>query len=416
MSDRKIIAVVGATGAQGGGVVRAIAAHPDGGFSARAITRDPSSDAAKALAALPNVEVVQADADDEASLERAFAGCHGAFCVTFFWVDFSPEHEMAQARNMAAAAKAAGVHHVVWSTLEDTRRFVTDDRMPTLQGKYKVPHFDGKEDADAAFREAGVPTTFLRTAFYWENFIYFGLGPARGEDGVLALTFPMGTSRLPGMAAAAKAAGVRHVIWSTLEDTRKFIPLADDRMPTLMGRYKVPHFDAKGESDHFFTDAGVPTTFLHTSFYWDNLIHFGMGPKKGPDGKYAFTLPMGDKKMPGIAAEDIGKCALGIFKAGDRYIGGSVGISGENLTGGQMAASLSRALSRDVVYNAVPSAVYRGFGFPGADDLGNMFQFYADFEGPFCASRDPALARSLNPDLQTFDAWLAANGARIPLD
>jgi len=113
MSDRNIIAVVGATGAQGGGVVRAIAAHPDGGFSARAITRDPSSDAAKALAALPNVEVVQADADDEASLERAFAGCHGAFCVTFFWVDYSPEHEMAQARNMAAAAKAAGVRHVV---------------------------------------------------------------------------------------------------------------------------------------------------------------------------------------------------------------------------------------------------------------------------------------------------------------
>src|SRR5205814_535387 len=151
--------------AQGGGVVRAIAAHPDGGFSARAITRDPSSDAAKALAALPNVEVVQADADDEASLERAFAGCHGAFCVTFFWVDYSPEHEMAQARNMAAAAKAAGVRHVIWSTLEDTRRFVTDDRMPTLQGRYKVPHFDGKEEADAAFREAGVPTTFLRTAF-----------------------------------------------------------------------------------------------------------------------------------------------------------------------------------------------------------------------------------------------------------
>ena len=182
------------------------------------------------------------------------------------------------------------------------------------------------------------------------------------------------------MAAAAKAAGVKHVIWSTLEDTRKFIPLTDDRMPTLMGKYKVPHFDAKGESDRFFTDAGVPVTFLLASFYWDNLIQFGMGPKKGPDGKYAFTLPMGSKKMPGIAAEDIGKCALGIFKGGSRYVGKTVGISGENLTGVQMAASLSRALGRDVGYNAVPPAVYRGFGFPGADDLGNMFQFYADFE------------------------------------
>ena len=60
----------------------------------------------------------------------------------------------------------------------------------------------------------------------------------------------------------------------------------------------------------------MPTTFLLTSFYWDNLIHFGMGPKQGPDGKLAFTLPMGDKKLPGIAAEDIGKCAYGIFKRG----------------------------------------------------------------------------------------------------
>jgi len=76
-----------------------------------------------------------------------------------------------------------------------------------------------------------------------------------------------------------------------------------------MDRYKVPHFDTKGEANNLFTDLGVPTTFLLTSFYWDNLIHFGMGPKKGPDGKFAFTLPMGDKKLPGSAAEDIGKCA-----------------------------------------------------------------------------------------------------------
>jgi uncharacterized protein YbjT (DUF2867 family) len=316
MPARKIIAVVGATGAQGGSLVRAILADRSGAFAARAITRDAASDAARALAAA-GAEVVAADVDDEASLARAFAGAWGAYCVTFYWAHMSPEKEIAEARNMAAAAKAAGL---------------------------------------------------------------------------------------------------KHVVWSTLEDTRKFVPLSDDRMPTLMGKYKVPHFDAKGESDHFFTDAGIPTTFLHTSFYWDNLIHFGMGPKKGPDGKYALTLPMGDRKLPGIAAEDIGKCAFGIFNAGERFIGKSVGISGENLTGAQMAASLSRALSREVVYNAVPPAVYRGFGFPGADDLGNMFQFYADFEGPFCASRDPAVARSLNPELKTFDAWLAANAVRIPLD
>jgi uncharacterized protein YbjT (DUF2867 family) len=315
MADKKIIAVTGATGAQGGGLVRAILADPSGGFGVRALTRDPGSDKAKELARL-GAEVVAADIDDAASLAKALQGAHGAYFVTFFWAHFSPEKEIAEVKTMAQAAKAAGI---------------------------------------------------------------------------------------------------RHAIWSTLEDTRQWVPLSDDRMPTLMGKYKVPHFDAKGESNRFFTEQGVPTTFLLTSFYWDNLIHFGMGPKPGPDGTLAFTLPMADKPLAGIAAEDIGKCAYGIFRKGNEYIGKTVGISGENLTGAQMAAALTKVLGREVRYNAVTPAAYRGFGFPGAEDLGNMFQFYADFADYFCGVRDPATARALNPALQTFAAWLDRNASRIPL-
>jgi len=315
MADRKIIAVLGATGAQGGGLVRAIQADPAAGFVARAITRDVNSPKAKALAAL-GAEVVAADVDDAASLERAFAGAHGAYCVTFFWDHFSPDKEKAEVRNMAVAAKAANL---------------------------------------------------------------------------------------------------RHVIWSTLEDTRKWIPLSDDRMPTLMGHYKVPHFDAKGESNARFTEAGVPTTFLLTSFYWENFIYFGMGPKKGQDGKLAITLPMADKPLSGIAAGDIGKCALGIFKGGAARIGKTVAIAGEHVTGKQMAAAFSRALGQEVGYNAVTPAAFRAFGFPGAEDLGNMFQFYVDFSDYFVGARDIAVARALNPSLLTFDAWLAANKGLIPL-
>jgi uncharacterized protein YbjT (DUF2867 family) len=311
---KKTIAVVGATGAQGGGLVRAILADPNGEFAARALTRDVNSAKARELAKL-GAEVVAVDVDDEASLRRAFQGAYGAYCVTFFWDHFSPEKEQAQARAMAQAAKDAGL---------------------------------------------------------------------------------------------------KHVIWSTLEDTRKWVPLTDTRMPTLQGKYKVPHFDAKGESNAFFSEAGVPTTWLNTSFYWDNLIHFGMGPKKGPDGKLAFVLPMGDKKLPGIAAEDIGRCAYGIFKRPD-LIGKTVGIAGEHPTGAQMAAALTKALGQDVAYNAVTPEAYRGFGFPGADDLGNMFQFKADFEKDFCGARDLGFSRSLNPQLQTFAQWLAANKERIPL-
>ena len=316
MAESKIIAVVGATGAQGGGLVRAILNDPGGGFAARALTRDVNTDAARDLAKL-GAKVIAADVDDAETLKRAFEGAYGAYCVTFFWAHFSPEKEIAQASAMARAAKDAGIEHVVWSTLEDTR---------------------------------------------------------------------------------------------------KWVPLSDDRMPTLMGKYKVPHFDAKGEANHVFEDLGVPTTFLLTSFYWDNLIFFGMGPKKGPDGKLAFTLPMGDKKLPGIAAEDIGKCAYGIFKKGRELIGHTVGVAGEHLTGVQMAAALTKALGQEVRYNDVPPEVYRSFDFPGADDLGNMFQFKRDFEDVFCGARDPGVARSLNPSLQTFETWLAQNKSRIPLE
>ena len=121
MADKKIIAVVGATGAQGGGLVRAILADRNGEFRVRALTRNPDSDKARALAAA-GAELVRADLDDQASLERAFAGAHGVFALTNFWEHFSPEKELAQAGNQARAAKAAGVHHVIWSTLEDTRR------------------------------------------------------------------------------------------------------------------------------------------------------------------------------------------------------------------------------------------------------------------------------------------------------
>jgi uncharacterized protein YbjT (DUF2867 family) len=315
MADTKLITVFGATGAQGGGLARAILEDPEGGFAVRAVTRHVDSDKARALAAA-GAEVVAADIDDAASVERAMQGAYGAYCVTNFWEHFSPEKELAQARNLAQAAKAAAV---------------------------------------------------------------------------------------------------KHVIWSTLEDTRRTLPLDDPRMPTLMGKYKVPHFDAKGEADAFFRDAGVPTTFLLTSFYWDNLINFGMGPKAGPDGVLQFVLPMDDAKLPGIAAEDIGRSAYAIFKAGPGSIGKTVGIAGEHLSGTEMASALSKAMGREVRHLSVTPAQYRDFRFPGADDLGNMFQFKRDFESAFRAPRDVEASRRLNPRLQTFAQWLEANVDRIPI-
>jgi uncharacterized protein YbjT (DUF2867 family) len=198
MAAKKILAVIGATGAQGGGLVRAIAGDRAGEFAPRAITRKPDSDKAKALAAA-GIEVVAGDADQPGSLEQSFAGAYGAFCVTNFWEHFSAEREVAQAEQMARAAKADDLQHVIWSTLEDTRKWVPleDQRMPTLMGKYKVPHFDGKGEADLIFQQLAAPTTNLLTSFYWENFIFFGVGPKRGPDGKLGSPCRWATRRCP---------------------------------------------------------------------------------------------------------------------------------------------------------------------------------------------------------------------------
>jgi len=218
------------------------------------------------------------------------------------------------------------------------------------------------------------------------------------------------------MADAAKEAGLKHVIWSTLEDVRNYVPLSDNSMPTLHGKYKVPHFDGKGESDQFFIDAGLPVTFMLASYYWENLIYFGMGPKRGADGKLSITFPLGDKKMAGIAAGDIGKCAYGIFQKGSALIGERIGVAGDQLTCTEMAEALSKALGEPVTYNEITPAQYRGFGFPGADDLGNMFQFYRDFDDVCNGIRDVNFSKELNPQLQSFDMWLGENAKRIPIE
>lgn len=315
MNSKRIIAVFGATGAQGGGLVRAIAADPSGPFAARAITRHPSSDKARALADL-GVEVVGADADDASTLAPALKGAYGAFCVTNFWEHLDAEREGRQASAMARATKAAGLQHVVWSTLEDVR---------------------------------------------------------------------------------------------------KWVPLDDDRLPTLYGHFKCPHFDSKGAVDDVFVNEGAPTTFMRVAAYWDNFIYFGMGPRKGDDGNYVFALPLGGAKLPGIGVEDVGKCAYGIFREGTGNVGTYIGIAGEILSGEELASKMARATGRAITFYDVPFDTYRKLGFPGAEDLGNMFQFQQMFAEEFYKARDPKRARELNPELMNFDAWLARHASAIPV-
>jgi uncharacterized protein YbjT (DUF2867 family) len=315
MTEARLIAVIGATGAQGSGLCQAILNDPEGGFVCRAITRNPHSDKANALEAR-GAQVVAADLDDEASLIRAFEGAHGVFGVTDFVELASVEREQRQATHIAKAAKAAGA---------------------------------------------------------------------------------------------------AHVIWSTLDDTSQWLPLSDPRMPTLEGKYKCPHSDSKGQVDHVFTDLGLPVTFFLTCFYWDNFYNHGWGPQRTNDGRYALTLPIGKAKMPGIAAEDIGKCAYGVFRNPAKYIGRRVGIAGEHLSGSEMAGKCSATLGIECAFEPMSADAYRKLGFPGADDLGNMFQIFEEFELQYRASRSVEASRALAPSLMDFDQWLAKYKSVIPL-
>lgn len=319
MTNKKLIAVVGATGAQGGGLARAILDDPPGEFACRALTRDPSSPAAQALADR-GAEVVRADLDHEGTLRSAFEGAHGAYCMTNFFEHFSASKETEQAENLAWAAKAVGVRHAIWSTSPDSRNWVS----------------------------------------------------------------PQGS-----------------------------------RLPESPDGYQVAHWDGKARGNRYFTDLGVPTTFLLPPTYWENLFMPGAPHQvqRGPDGVLAITLPAGEARMPGMGAEDIGRCAYGLFKTGQEFVGATVGVAAESSTGAELAAAVSEALGEHVRYNAVPLDVVRAAPFPGADAVANMFQIVVETNDDYCGHYDLALSRKLNPQLRSLAEWVAGNQHtfRVPL-
>jgi uncharacterized protein YbjT (DUF2867 family) len=308
MSDKKLIAVLGSTGTQGGGLADAILSDPDSPFAVRALTRRTDSAAARALAER-GAEVVAADLADQDSLRQAFDGAYGAYVVTNYWESMSPRTELAQAENAARAARAADLSHVIWSTLEDTR-----DRLP----------------------------------------------------------------------------------------------LSDPRVPVLAGSYTVPHFDAKAEADRLYTELGVPTTFLRTTFYWEAFLQ-GLAPRRAADGRLALTLPMARSPLAGIASADIGHIALAVFARGGDLIGAVVSIAGEHLTGEQMAAAFAELYAEPVDYRPMTFDEFRALPIPAAEEMGNMFQYYAEAADDFTGARDLDFVRALYPGLTTFRQWLAAH-------
>jgi mono/diheme cytochrome c family protein len=217
------------------------------------------------------------------------------------------------------------------------------------------------------------------------------------------------------LARAVRDAGVRHAVWSTLEDTRDFVPAGAGPLAPAAGRFNVPCFDVKGEANHAFVASGVPMTFLYTPLRWECLAQPALAPRRGPLGHLALRLPTGQAKLPGIAAADIGRCAYGLFGLGEDAAGKSVGIAGEHLTAAQMAEQLALALGEPVAHLDLPPEPREATGFAGADELAAMLRFHRHFERACCEARSVACAKELNPRLLSFAGWLALHKARLAL-
>jgi uncharacterized protein YbjT (DUF2867 family) len=288
-TERRTILVTGATGAQGGSVVRHLLERDS--YAVRAFTRNPDSERARALAK-QGVEVVAGDLEDADSLRAALDGCYGAFGVTNFWEHF--DREAQQGRNLVDAVADAGIRHFVFSTLPNVKALTG--------GEIEVPHFDIKGEMEGYARERGVPATFAQMAFYYENFYVF-LKPQRQED-----------------------------------------------------------------------------------------------------GSYVIGFPQGDTLLAGVAAEDAGGVIAVMFDRPDEFMGGTQYIVGDDLPAAEYAAIMSRVLDRRVAYQHIPRDVFAGFGFPGAEDVANMFEFYRTRVPNRRA--DLERSRELYPAIQDFETWL----------
>jgi uncharacterized protein YbjT (DUF2867 family) len=306
------IAVVGGTGRQGGGLVRAILDDPEGRYAVRVLTRDAGSEGARALAAR-GAEVVEADLDDAAALTKAFEGAHGAFVVTAYFAELTSDQQKARSRAKREEEQAANA------------------------------------------------------------------------------------------ARAAKAAGVRHVVWSTLEDSRPFFERTGNKVPRI-GEYTSPVYDGKAAGDKYFVEAGVPTTFLLTPVFYE-LLFLGMGPTRNAAGELVLHIPLADRETAFIGAEDIGRTALAVFKAGDEYIGRTVGIAAERAGGERMAAMLTEVIGEKVAYQPVSWDDIRR---SGALEAANGIQFAAT-SPEFLERRDVEWTRRMNPGVESFRSWMEAH-------
>lgn len=205
---------------------------------------------------------------------------------------------------------------------------------------------------------------------------------------------------------AGERAGVQHYVWSTFDDSMEFFEAMkeEDRVPMINEHY-IPHFDIKHKMNGIFPKE--KTTHYYTSFYFENLYVFGM------TSKGVFCANTGDSVMSLISCEDIGRCAYGIFKAEDEYKCKDVYVAGDKITSKELMEVIADVTGKPYSYADVDRKTYASFGFPGAGECANMFEYYKLESDKFCGLRDLELSKKLNPKLQNAREWAESHKAEL---
>lgn len=199
---------------------------------------------------------------------------------------------------------------------------------------------------------------------------------------------------------AVADANVQHFIFSTLPPIEK----------ATGGALKSPHFDLKAEHEDYARGLGIPSTFVHVPFYYENFLYF-FPPRPAGDGTYQIGFPQGDTPLAAISVQDVGPIVAPMFEQPEKYIGQIVPLAGDEIPPQAYADAISRATGVPVKYTHVPRETFAALGFPGAEDLADMFEFYR-LHIPSRAA-DVETCRALAPELQSFDTWITRNAAAM---
>jgi uncharacterized protein YbjT (DUF2867 family) len=199
---------------------------------------------------------------------------------------------------------------------------------------------------------------------------------------------------------AVAEADVKHFIFSTLP------PIAKE----TGGKLRSPHFDLKAEHEEYARKLGIPSTFVHVPFYYENFLYF-FPPRPAGEGTFAFGFPQGDTPLAAMSVEDVGHVVAPMFEQPDIFVGKVIKLAGDQLPAAKYAEVMSLRTGADIRYNYVPREVFAALGFPGAEDLADMFEYYR-LHIPSRA-RDIETSRALAPELQSFQTWVARNEDKL---